>query len=238
MTDSEIWERQKAREREELEHVAEIRRRHPSRSSNCGAVLAEIFGAASEDDRLRAISLMGSALRCQRGIGQLERLIRNLERRFDDGTAGWEEDRLITALFKCLGFIDTPRSHAVLERAARTANHPMVRANALEGMCFESETFDTNLVLSFLKEETSEPELLSALYALQWKPYLSKRRKDARRRIGALLAHPSHNVRLYAVETLGGPMIQAENLDLIAPLVDDPSPAVRRMVEDMIANSR
>ncbi len=220
----------KARQREFL---AEVRRRHPRCRSDSRALLAEILTAPELSDRRHAASAFG-VKRYRRGIGPLKRYVAELVKIVEasgDYWVGPPERSLLSELLIAVGCMDTRRSHNLLVRLLRKSSSHLVRADALESMAFEKVRFDPDLVLPFLSEHASTPEILSALYALEFHDYANQRPEDARERVASFLSHPYSMVRNFAVRVL---MFRASNLDLILPLADDPEPHVQETVAEAV----
>jgi hypothetical protein len=210
-----------------LNFLEEVKRRHPKSQTVCGALLAEITSAESLKDRAHAADVFG-LLKCRRGLRRLESLAEEIEPLVDFPTLGSPECRYFADLMLAIGRMDTASSHAALVRVLARAENPLVRALAIDGLAFEQEHFDLDLVLAFLRPDASREEICSSLYALEFWNYVVKCPKEARRRIRPYLKHEEPFVRMYAVEVLS---FNEKNRDLILPLRADPSPHVTKDVE-------
>lgn len=213
--------------------MAQVRAKYSRRKSATEALTLEILTGSDLADRRRAALLL-VLLRGRPRLGRLKRLIAELVVKVEATNDEWlgpPERNLLCNLLLAFGFMDTKRSHAVLARLACESASHLVRADALEAMAFEKRFFDLDLVLPFLHETTSTPELLSALYAIQYTGYAKNRPDDARERLRPLLNHPYGHVRAYTVDILGN---DPSNFSLIETLQDDPHMLVREWVADAL----
>ena len=168
------------------------------------------------------------------GLGPLKRQIADLVRfveTSDDPCVNSPKHYLLNNLLFAVGQMDTARSHTFLARLLRESPSHTVRSDALDGMAFEKKRFDVDLVLPFASEHRHRSEILSALYALEFRDCVRKRSEDVRERLIPLLRYDHPMVRAYAIGVLRG---RAENFDLILPFRDDPSALVRESVEEPV----
>lgn len=210
------------------DRLAEIRARHPHRKSDGGALLAEILTAPELADQKWAASIFG--------IGGYRSGLRSLERRLgelvpiveasDEYWIGPPERKVVAELLWAIGCMDTAASHAVIARVIRTSTSHLVRADAIENTNQEHQNFEFGLVVPFLSMDASEPEISSALYALQGRDF-----EGSRTHVAPLLGHESDVVKAMAIYLL---MRHASNLDLILPFADHPTGFVRESVAEAI----
>jgi hypothetical protein len=216
--------------------VRAAKERHPDKRSDWGALLADIVDGKDIKERCSSAHFFGAVREYRRGVRKLEAVISEFEGRVEvpqDGEREWGdgERQLCRYVLIALGFMDTAEAHAVLERLVLNTKNVEIRADALEAMAFEHEFYDLKLILPFISLGADEPSLLSALYALQFRDYLEKNRADARKRIRPLLKHPSHWVRIYAVNAMS---FQRGYRSLILELNDDPDPLVAQAVVEAL----
>lgn len=196
-----------------------------------GALLDEVTKGIDSPDRIHAAIMLGLE-GCRRGLKRLERLIDEMVKAVEANDSAWvgpPERGLLACVLIAVGHRDTEASHALLARLIRESSSHLVRADALEGTAYEKERFDLDLVLPFTSMRAQPPEILSALYALEFRA--RDRPEEIRERVAPLLAHPYGMIRCFAVRVL---MFRDSNLDLILPLTDDPEPQVREAVEEAI----
>lgn len=214
----------------------QVQERHPDRTSVCGALFAEITStSASIDDRSRAADLY-RFFSYKRGLRTFDKLASEfctaIITKFnepDDFPWGPERNFYGTLLF-AIARIDSPESHSVLKGYLSSIESPHLRADVLEAMAFEENEFDAELVFRILEEETDEPILLSALYALLYRtPPIGA--DTLRQRISSFLKHDSGRVRSYTVQVL---QFDSESLGAISKLADDPDSEVQRAVAEAI----
>jgi len=97
--------------------------------------------------------------------------------------------------------MDTPEAHKVFIKLLKSKNL-FVRADALEQMAFEEKQHDPKRILPFISMKYHPAEILSALYAMMYRPYLKTHAAEMKRRIAPMLKHPYAGVRSMAIETL------------------------------------
>lgn len=213
------------------EILERIRARYPARQSAWGALLDEIMRETDSPDRWNA-AIIFALEGYRRGLKRLEKLVDRLvsaDVTSEDSCIAWRERNLLCQILFAVGRMDTVASHALLARLLREAPSPIVRALTLDGMAFEGERFDWDLVAPFASIDCHRSEILSALYALEFRA--QERPKEARERVVPLLTYPHPMVRNYAIRLLS---YRPENLDLLLPFRDDPEPLVREGVEEAI----
>ncbi len=221
---------------DQQEILDQVRSRHPSRSSACGALLSEIASTSIDlESRVRAARLYGD-LSCKRGLGTLNRVSRTLCSEIvgelsetEDFPTGVKR-YFFSALLSAIARMDRPDSHALLVRYLFSIQNPHLRADVLEAMAFEVRMFDVDLVLRILEKECDEPMILSGLYALSF-PGANIDSEDVQGRVSPFLRHQSDSVRAYTVRLLS---YCVENRELIQKLSDDPDGEVRESVRDAL----
>lgn len=217
--------------------IREVQGRHPHRTSVCGALLSEVASSGADvDSRSMAARLLGSLL-CKRGLKVLTRILQDLHRVIEtdeiDGSGHLDkpERDFLRAILIAVARMESPSSHALLEDCLNTFRSAHLRSDVLEAMAFEGAMFDMSLVAPFVADDTPEPMLLSALYALYVSPVASENSPLLKRLVAPCLEHGSVNVRVFAVEALSH---HRDNLDLISALRDDPDPGVREAVAEAL----
>lgn len=215
-----------------------IRRKHPARTSICGALLSELSSAsATTNDQNTAAFLLGQ-LSCRRGLKVLEQLAWTTHERVQPN--GGEEDSFITgadrnlfgALLYAIARIDTLASHASLSNLYSSMKNFELKSDVLEAMAFETEMFDMDFVLDVLAKEAKEPILLSALYAVMFHASVVDS-TTLRKALGPFLSHETANVRMYAVRAFGCSGDKRTRA-LISKLKSDTNADVREAVADAL----
>jgi HEAT repeat protein len=176
-------------------------------------------------------------LGCRRALGPLERLLPDLVAKVEASSDYWggpPERYFLDSILYAIARVDSDRSHAVLARLLRESPSHLVRADVLEAMAFEKESFDVELVLPFASERAETPEILSAIYALLFHDYANRDPERARAVTLPLMTHPYRRVAAYAIEML---QTHKPNLDFILTFADDPDPSVRQSVQEAIRYS-
>lgn len=213
--------------------VADLIRKHGHRHSRCGVVLAEILTSSDLSCQRRAAIVFGLE-GYRRGLGRLERLITELVQSIESSDSidsASPELSLLHQLLFAVGRMDTLPSHALVERLIHGSKEPTIRADALECTAFEEERFDWDLVLPFASFDADVPEILSALYALEFHNYATRFPDQAREKIPPLLHHPYPMVRIFAIRVL---MFNDANLEIVRPFAEDPDPNVKSSAEEAI----
>lgn len=216
--------------------LAQVRLRHPHRTSTCGALLAELASPdAALEDRSTAARLYGQ-LGCRRGLHRLEAEARRVSAEIlasltqpNDYPAG-PERFYFAYLVKAIALIDHQASHAVLKDLLGSLPQADLRSDVIEAMAFEGTMFEVEIVNEILQADSERPVLLSALYTLWFHPP-SRNESVALRLLLPLLDHESADVRSYAVRAL----TNWDNAHLaVTSLANDPDPDVRETVADVL----
>lgn len=218
--------------------IDRIRRKHPTRSTVCGILLAEVRSSCdATDDQMYCLKVL-RALRCRRGLRALEDSAWSVANRIqseecDDNTLPKERDRIIFASILCaIVEIDSESSHSSLLQFYSSVRNTHLKAAVLSGMSREDSMFDINFVVDILEWEAREPIILGGLCAVERHLY----RFDSTiwwKAVVSHLAHPSAAVRMYAIRALattGGPETRSE----IAKLLDDVDLEVRKWAALML----
>jgi hypothetical protein len=216
------------------ENLARVRALHPYRRSDCGAVLDEFLTAPELEDQVSAVYLF-AGLECRRGFKRMENALPELLRKVEAETDEWigpPERRLFAGMLYAIAQMDTPESHACLVHLLHNSPSHLVRDDVLEAMAFEKRQYDRELILPFLALDCSTPEILSALYALQYKGYVTEQPEDALARVLPLLDHPHVMVTVYVIELLKE---HPPNLARLLQLRDHPSPHVQKALGEAVA---
>lgn len=213
-----------------LDFLDRMRRKHPTRSSVCGLLLAEVRSSCdATDDQMYCLKML-RALRCRRGLRALEESAWSVANRIqseecNEETLPKERDRYFVASILCaIGEIDSESSHSSLLQFYFSVRNTHLKAAVLSAMSLEHSMFDINFVVDILEQEASEPIILSGLCAVMLHLY----RFDSTiwwKAVVSHLAHRSAEVRMYAIRALattGGPETRPE----IAKLLDDADPEV------------
>ena len=213
-------------------HIESVQIQYPCRVSVCGALLEDVVNGTDLESRCRSASLMFS-LRCKRGLGRIEPLMYRLSDSMQslDEWGKSEEATLFNLLCVAVGRIDSPKSHSLLRRLFDTYDDSRIRGDVLEGMAFEEEQFDWKFVLESVRSEIHISQLLSALYALQFKFYALKFPQEAQELITPFLKDERPMVRVFAIQLL---MFNCINKPAIMELADDGHKAVREQVNAAI----
>ncbi len=215
-----------------------IRRKHPTRSTVCGLLLAEVRSSCdATDDQMYCIKTL-RALRCRRGLRALEESAWSVANGIEseecnEDTLPKEKDRYFFASILCaIGEIDSESSHSSLVKFYSSLRNTHLRAAVLIAMWREHSMFDIDFVVGVLEHEAREPLILSGLSTVTLQLY----RFDSKiwwKAVVSHLSHPSAEVRMYAIRALattGGPKTRPE----IAKLLDDVDPEVRKWAAWML----
>ena len=215
-----------------------IRRKHPTRSTVCGLLLAEVRSSCdATDDQMYCLKVL-RALRCRRGLRALEESAWSVANRIqleecDENTLPKERDRIFLASILCaIGEIDSESSHSSLLKFYSSSRYTHLRAAVLFAMSREHAMFDIHFVVDILEQEAGEPIILSGLSTVTLQLY----RFDSKiwwKAVVSHLSHPSAEVRACAIRALGttgGPETRPE----IAKLLDDVDPEVRKWAAWML----
>ncbi len=221
-----------------LDFIDRMRRKHPTRSTVCGLLLAEVRSSCdATDDQMYCLNML-RALRCRRGLRALEDSAWSVANRIqseecDENTLPKERDRIFFASILCaIGEIDSESSHSSLLQFYSSIRNTHLRAAVLIAMSREHSMFDIKFVVDILEQEAREPNILSGLCAVMLQSY----RFDSTiwwKAVVSHLAHPSAKVRRYAIQALAttrGPETRFE----IAKLLDDVDPEVRKTAVCML----
>ena len=221
-----------------LDFIDRMRRKHPTRSTVCGLLLAEVRSSCdATDDQMYCLNML-RALRCRRGLRALEESAWSVANRIqleecDEHTLPKERDRIFFASILCaIGEIDSESSHSSLVKFYSSLRNTHLRAAVLIAMWREHSMFDIDFVVGVLEHEAREPLILSGLSTVTLQLY----RFDSKiwwKAVVSHLAHPSAAVRMYAIRALattGGPETRSE----IAKLLDDVDLEVRKWAALML----
>jgi HEAT repeat protein len=187
----------------------------------------------SDDAKLRKIIFLLGYLKCRRSVGALEALAKQLEPQIAMPEGDWGENTpeaaLLNGVLMALGTIGSAQSQRVLTTFLQESQNPLVRADAMEAMGL-ARTFDQSLVWPYASMDASTPEILSALYALQFN---SGRvgAVEVRERLEPLMQHEYGLVRAFTIEVLARNRVHRT---FIASYADDPSEAVRQVVAEAL----
>jgi len=219
-------------ESEERSFIKRMRRRHPSRSSDCSVLLEEILKGKKLEHRKEAAGIFGSK-ECKCGLNKLKTLAARLEQSIplpeeDEWFVSSDSETLLDRVLWAIARMDNPASHEVMKAMLRSKNR-CVRADVLEMMAFEKKTFEAKLILPFISDKRHPCEILSALYAVQYRSNLSKPGTAAQRRMVSMLKHEHPNVRIFAIEALS---FHPSNRDLIESFKNDPDKWIRKAVAE------
>lgn len=223
----------------DLEALRRIQARHAQVRSPCGALLAELSDRrASLADRTIAARLHG-LWPCRRGLSTLARvadtLINELETEFGSDRFPCGAKRyFMSTILSAISSIDTQASHSVLIKHLRSLTNPDLRADVLEAMALEWQTFEFELMREFLSDESPEPILLSALYALRF-PHSEPLPPSLFPHVIPLLQHRSASVRAYAVQVV---VYFPDALPLLMKVESDVDNEVRTVAAEAIRNLR
>lgn len=204
--------------------LEEVQAKHPRRKSPCAALLAELEAVEDSEGRSNLLDLIG-LLSCRRAVRPLLAMAAKLEPEVPiPRETVWiksPQRDLLADIFIALGRIDTPLSQGVLARFLLTSKNPLVRADAMEAMAF-GKNFDSELVSPYASMEATIPEILSALYALEFNH--RKTPEEVENRLRPLLAHEYPNVRSFCINVM---RFNAAHRDLVATMLNDPSQGIR-----------
>lgn len=217
--------------------LAGIRSKHPLRTTDCGALLAEIASSGSSHRNRASAASLYWHIECQRGLRTLDRVLRGVRAEIE--AALKEENQHVVGpkrhlhadLLFAIAQIDNSDSHRVLTENLSVCKNSYLLSDVLECMAFEKRMFDIDLVLSFVAEHTREEVLLSALYCLHLHGESSVGSVIVRRRLASLLEHVSSNVRYFAIMAMRA---DVDSLALIQRLADDPCEEVRDAVQQAL----
>ncbi len=238
MTKSERFYRHIGTNPKLLDFIDRMRRKHPTRSTVCGLLLAEVRSSSeATDDQMYCLGML-RALRCHRGLRALEDSAWSVANRIQsedcsDDTLPKEKDRNLFGGILCvIGDIDSESSHSSLLKFYSSVRNTHLKATVLIAMSVEHSMFDIHFVVDILEQEAREPIILSGLCALMLQLY----RFDSTiwwKAVVSHLTHPSAEVRACAIRAFGptgGPEARLE----IARLLDDADPEVRKWAAWML----
>ena len=221
-----------------LDFIDRMRRKHPSRSTVCGLLLAEVRSSSEPtDDQMYCLQML-RALRCHRGLRALEDSAWSVANRIeseesDVDTLPNEKDRyLFGAILYAIADIDSESSHSSLLKFYSSVRNTHLKATVLIAMSVEHSMFDMHFVVDILEQEARVPIILRGLCAVMLQQY----RFDSTiwwKAVVSHLTHPSAEVRACAIGAFGptgGPETRLE----IARLLDDTDPEVRKWAAGML----
>jgi hypothetical protein len=217
-------------------HLESLKTRYANKHSECGRLLAHI----RSDDDLSQRSLSAHTfglIGYRRGLKQLEHLTRKLCKELSRlEEFGTPERSLLSSVVFAIARMDTEQSHAFLATLLSTSNDYRVRADVMEAMAFEKDTFDIELVVPFLSTESHTIELMyaepmSALYAIMFHPSEARKRRGLATLIAPCLRHEIAHVRYFAAQALA---YSRSNRRLIEQQQNDPDPHVLEAIRSAL----
>lgn len=221
-----------------LDFIDRMRRKHPTKSTVCGLLLAEVRSSTeATDDQMYCLKML-RALRCRRGHRALEESAWSVVNRIQSEEGGEdtlpkERDRYFFASILCvIADIDSESSHSSLLKFYSSVRNTHLKATVLSAISVEHSMFDIHFIVNILEQEAREPTILSGLCAVMLQLY----RFDSTiwwKAVVSHLTHPSAEVRACAIRAFGptgGPETRLE----IARLLDDADPEVRKWAAWML----
>ncbi len=216
----------------EADFFSQLKTRHPHRKSEVGVLVAEITSGEDLARRSAAAHIYG-VRKYRRGYTSIKAAIDAIwcvvEQK--ESWVPCPETRLLSALLIASGNVDTRESHSLLLKVLAESRHAQVRGDALEAMAFEDHCFELELVCQYAAFHAEVPEILSAVYALEFHGFAGEHPEQARNVLCPLLSHIHPMVRVYAVRALS---FNSSNRNLILALKDDPEAHVRTEVKEAV----
>lgn len=220
---------------EQEERIRAIWDRYPEAKTEGGALRREV--ALATDPKAIGDAALFHALRgyrsgCQVFEGTYLKLVEGLD---PSPTGDFRSDLhwALDNIFFALGTMDRPESHQIILKALQEQTNAAVRSHALSGLAFEEQVYDPNVLIPFLTEQphseaTWHREILSALYALEYRLVSRRRPKFCVRYVLPLTEHPSFQVRWYAASAL---QHNERFRPVLMKMLEDEHPTVRYAAE-------
>jgi hypothetical protein len=168
------------------------------RFSKQGKLLKLICNPPSEAIQLTAL-LTYTGYR--RGARALTALIFEMNRDFSRTQVNQSLISRVQAIFFVLGSADTPKTHELLVSLLSPSVHPYLRAEAVCGLGLERQCYDQNLVMKLIPTFDHWQDITAALMGLTYAVWHAEP-ESYRATVIPYLAHPDHNVRMYAKDAL------------------------------------
>ncbi|MBL8048842.1 MAG: hypothetical protein JNJ45_09175 [Chthonomonas sp.] len=181
-------------EREE-HHIATLRHLYPNIKSEASLLLCDILHG--EDEDLQRSSCVYYQVRRYR-IGHRQ-LIKKVERLLAEPFEQnfFDLHPLVSLLLEAIGAADTEASHDCLVRLLAASKNPWLTAFVIDGICWERNHYDHELVSSHLFEGQYECIIRSCIYAFMWHSPPATREQ-----VRPFRAHPDRMVRYYVLNYL------------------------------------
>ena len=214
----------------EWTYVADVEQRYP-RLSRCAALVEELR-LAEESVLFLAAECFGQ-LRCSKLVRQLGNVARELATQFPMPEDEWGSElpgrKRLEAVLWALGRTDTLQSQGILAELLQSSRNPIVRADVMEYMAY-GRNFNAELVWPFADMKFSIPEILSAIYALEFNQG-EHSSEEVELRLEPLLAHEYPLVASYIMTLLSRDPVHR---DFVNSLLGHPAEHVRKAAADAL----
>jgi len=228
--------------KENQEFLQTLEVKYPQRKTARGRLFAEYLHGETFQSRGRAAFLL-CLLGSKRGLSSYLQTILEFESTSplrENAPVGTEEAKafndeanFVRSLLLNVGMMNTLEAHQILVDFLTNSPSDYIRYGAMDGMAYEEDFFDLDIVLSVLEKEKDLYLICCALWVFEFHIHqLENAYPLVKKYVYPLLALESSQVHQYAMQIL---RFDSRNADVIRPFLNNANAGTRREAEEALA---